>query len=305
MKAVIYQKYGGPEVLILREVPKPMPGDNELLVRIIATSVTAGDVRMRSFDVPKKHWIFARFYLGLFGPKRQILGMELSGVVEAAGKNVTRFKVGDSVYASTMQAGFGGYAEYKCLPETAAIALKPETLSYTEAATLPVGAVTALRLLRKGKIAPGQKVMIYGASGSVGTYAVQLAKAFGAHVTGISGTSNMELVRSLGADKVIDYTKKEFVSDDRPYDLIFDAVGKLDRKTLKGILKQGSIFVSVSGTPGTPDANDLLYLNGLVESGKLKPFIDREYSLDELVEAHRYVDTRHKIGNVAIRVVHI
>lgn len=303
MKAALYVQYGLPEVLRLRTVPKPVPGDNDLLVRIVATSVTAGDARMRSFKVPRVQWIFARLYLGLIRPKRQILGMEFSGVVEAVGKNVTRFKADDSVYAHTVQSGFGGYAEYICLPETATIALKPGTLSYTEAATVPVGASVALRFLRKGRIAPGQKVMIYGASGSVGTYAIQLAKTSGAHVTGVCGASGMALVRALGADEVIDYTTKGFLSNSHKYDLVFDAVGKLPRRMRKTKVKAGGLFVSVTGNPGKTDLNDLLYLGQIIESGMLRPVIDREFDLDDIVEAHRYVDTGRKKGNVAVRVM--
>ncbi len=302
MTAVVCNRYGGPEELQLVKIAKPTPKDNEILVRVYATTVTAGDTRMRSFTVPRAHWIFARFYLGLFKPKRKIFGMELSGKVEAIGKHVTRFKVGDEVFGSTMPTGFGGYAEYKCFPEDTLIALKSEQLSFTEAAALPIGGITALRFLEKGQIQPGQQVMIYGASGSVGTYAVQLAKYFGAEVTGVCSTSNVELVKSLGSDHIIDYKSESLEKQGVKYDVIFDTVGKLKQKQVKTLFGSNGKYLSVIANPGKITADDLARLNGLVEAGELKPVMDREYAMEDIREAHVYVDSGRKKGNVAIRI---
>jgi len=303
MKAVVYEKYGPPEVLQLREVPKPVPRDQDVLVKVQATTVTIGDTRMRSFTVPPWQWLLARFYLGIRKPKRTILGMELAGVIESVGRTVTCFKIGDSVFASTFGVNFGGYAEYKCLPEDGVLAIKPANLTYEEAAAVPGAAMTALRCLRRGHIRSGQKVMIYGASGAVGTNAVQLAKCFGAEVTGVCGSANLELVKSLGADRVIDYTREDFTSSDDTYDVVFDAVAKVPPALAKKALKRGGTYLNVHTSSGSGEKiGDLLYLKELIEAGHLKPVIDRCYPLEQIVEAHRYVEKGHKRGNVVVRV---
>lgn len=324
MKAIIGTQYGTPEVLQLKEVEKPTPKDNEILVKVHATTVNVGDGRMRSFNVPPLFWLPARLTLGFTKPKNPIFGMELAGEVEATGKDVTRFEVGDQVFASTLEENFGAHAEYKCLSEDAAIAIKPPQMSYADAATLPISANTALYFLRKGNIQPGQKVLVNGASGGVGSFAVQLAKHFGAEVTGVCSTSNVALVKSLGADQVIDYTQVDFTKNGERYDIIFDAAGKTTFPQCKNSLKDKGIYLStvmllseikglwysmttgkqvVGGTaPVRPEALD--YLSELVEQGRLKPVIDRCYPLEEMVAAHRYVDQGHKRGNVVIAVAH-
>lgn len=302
MKAIVATQYGGPEVLQLKEIDKPTPKDNEILVKVHATTVTAADFRMRSFTVPAAVWIPARLALGITKPRQPIFGSELAGVVEAVGKDVTRFKVGDQVFASTLTENFGGYAEYKSLPEKAMMAIKPTNLTYEEAAALPIGATTALRLLRKGKIQRGQKVLIYGASGSVGTYAVQLAKYFGAGVTGVCSTSNVELVKSLGADQVIDYTKEDFSSREERYDVIFDTVAKFPKTQYSKVLASNGTFVSMAKLDTKENMDNLIFIKGLIEKGEIKAVVDRCYPLEDIVEAHRYMDTGRKKGNIVIRV---
>ena len=304
MKAIVASKYGGPEVLQLKEVQKPTPKANEILIKVHATTVTAADFRMRSFTVPAAVWIPARLALGITKPRQPIFGSELSGVVEAIGKDVTRFKVGDHVFASTLTENFGGYAEYKCLPEQAMMTIKPTNITYEEAAAIPIGATTALRLLRKGNIQRGQKILIYGASGSVGTYAIQLAKYFGADVTGVCSTSNIEMVRSLGADHVIDYTKEDFSSSKAQYDVIFDTLAKFQKSQYSKVLVPNGNFVTMAKLDTKENMENLVFIKELIEAGEIKAFIDRCYPLEEMVEAHRYVDAGHKKGNVVITVEH-
>jgi NADPH:quinone reductase-like Zn-dependent oxidoreductase len=304
MRAVICTKYGPPEVLQMKEVEKPKPKDDEVLIKIYATTAHIGDTRIR-----RANPFLVRLVFGLFKPKKNlILGLEVSGIIESTGKDVTLFKKGDKIFALT---GFnlGGYAEYRCLPEKVKegqqrkglVALKPENLSFQEAAAIPAGALTALKNLQKANIKKDQKILINGASGSLGTYAIQLSKHYGAEVTGVCSASNFELVKSIGADKVIDYTQEDFTKTQDKYDIVYDAVMKLGSAKCRKILKKNGVFINNSHLPKIKE-EDLLFLKDLIENNKFKPVLDRTYSIDEVVEAHRYVDKGHKKGNVIITV---
>ncbi len=303
MKAIVCTKYGSPDVLQLKEVNKPVPKANEVLIKIHATTVASGDIRVRGFKSPLLLWIPMRLVLGLRKPRQPILGVELAGEVERIGKNVRRFKKGDQVFALTGMS-LGAHAEYTCLHENAVISVMPSNMTFEEAAAVPMGGTSALYFLRKGNIEKGKKVLIYGASGSVGTSAVQLAKYFGAEVTGVCSTANLDLVKSLGADYVIDYKNEDFTKNEALYDIIFDAVGKISRKDCKNILTPVGKYITVDGQ-GIAKVNkeDMKFLKELIEKGKLKSVIDREYRLEEVPEAHRYVEKGHKKGNVIIKLI--
>ncbi len=309
MRAVVCDKYGPPEVLRLAEIEKPVPKDDEVLIKVHATTVHVGDTKIRALrpgmgpTLDPLMKTFMRFAIGFTHPRR-VLGMELSGVVEETGRNVKRFKKGDQVFCST-GTHFGAYAEYACLPEGTPLMKKPLNMSHAEAATIANGATTAHYVLRKAHVQPGQKVLVYGASGSVGTFAVQLARNLGAEVTGVCSGSNLDLVRGLGADKVIDYTVSDFTQNGETYDVIFDAVGKLSHAKVRRSLTKTGKYLNVltdSGTNMRVSAADLEFVIAQVEAGKLKTVIDRTYPLEQIVEAHRYVDTGHKKGHVVVSV---
>ena len=315
MKAAVYTQYGQPAVLRVKEVEKPMPGNNEILLRVMATAVNSGDVRMRKADP-----FAVRFIFGLLKPKINILGSVFSGEVESVGKDVTKFKIGDAVFGHT-DMRFGAYAEYKSMPEKGSLALKPANITHAEAAAIPFGGVTAWHFIKKANIQPGQKVLIAGASGAVGTAAVQLAKSLGAEVTAVCSTANIGLVKSIGAVKVIDYTKEDFTKNGEMYDVIFDTVKTIHvSRSLKSLNKKGVMILSAAGMPEmlqglwvsktsskkvltgviSHTAADIIYLKELIEAGKYKPVIDKTYALEQIAEAHTYVEKGHKKGNVSI-----
>lgn len=324
MKAIVYERYGPPEVLQLKEVEKPTPKNNEVLIKTLSTTVTSGDWRVRSLNVPAGFGLITRLVFGVSRPKQPILGSELAGVIASVGKDVSKFKVGDSVFAFS-DTSMGCHAEYKCMAEDGAVVLKPSNLTFDEAAALSFGGTTALNFLRRGKLKGGERVLVNGASGAVGTAAVQLARHFGAIVTGVCSTASVELVRSLGASHVIDYTQEDFTQNGETYDVIVDTVGTAPFSRSKASLKErGRLLMVLAGMPDMlqipwvsmtssrrviagPVAvrvEDLHCLARLAEAGEFKPVIDRRYPFEQIVEAHRYVDTGRKKGNVVITLKH-
>ena len=299
MRAAVYAKTGPPDVLQITDVEKPVPTDNEILINVHAATVTSGDCRLRGFKFPAVFWLFMRVLHGARRPDPPIPGSELTGVIEAVGKDVRRFRAGDQVFGSTGMR-FGANAEVVCMPEDGVVAHRPANMSYEEAAAVPFGALTALYFLRKGNIQSGQRVLINGASGGVGTYAVQIAAHFGADVTGVCGSTNLDLVRSLGANEVIDYTWEDFTQRGELHDLIFDAVGKRSASDCRKALAPGGTFVTSAQGLVQDRAEDLIFLKELIEAGEMKAVIDRSYPLEQIVEAHRYVESGHKKGNVVI-----
>ncbi len=317
MKAIIYTQYGAPRVLQMKEVEKPTLQTNEILLRLKATAVNSGDVRVRKADP-----FAVRFIFGLIKPKNTILGSVFSGEIESIGKDVKKFKVGDAVFGHT-DMSFGSYAEYKSISEDASIALKPITVSHDEAASIPFGGVTAWHFIKRAQFKPGQKVIIIGASGAVGSAAVQIAKSLGAHVTGVCSTTNLHLVKSIGADHVIDYTQHDFTTNGETYDVIFDTVNSISvLRSTKSLTKNGKLILSAAGLSEmiqglwisltsnhqvltgviSHTAADILFLKELIETKQLKPVIDRTYSLEQTAEAHSYAEQGHKKGNISIQI---
>jgi 2-desacetyl-2-hydroxyethyl bacteriochlorophyllide A dehydrogenase len=322
MKTIVCTKYGSPDVLQIQEVEKPTPKANEVLIKVYATSVTLYDCWQRSGTAPPGFGFLYKLATGFRKPRQPIFGTELAGEIEAVGKAVKLFKKGDQIFAYTGMS-LGAYVEYICLPEDGVLAIKPNNMTFQEAAVVQQGALTALYFLRNANIQSGQKVLIFGASGGVGTFAVQLAKHFGAEVTGVASTAKLELVKSLGADKVIDYTREDFTKNGEIYDIIFDTVGKSSVRRSKRSLKKGGFYLfttfgltklfqiiwhkmrsKIKVFLGTLEetTEDLIFLRELIEAGKLKSVIDRRYPLEQTAEAHRYVETRQKKGQVVITV---
>lgn len=324
MKAIVATRYGSPDVLQVQEVAKPVPRDDEVLIRIHATTVTAGDCEVRSSRVLVWFWLFFRLYMGILKPRKGVLGQELAGEIEAAGKGVTQFKRGDQVFATTGMR-FGAHAEFICLPSGYPIATKPANMTYEEAAAVPVGGLNALHFLRRGDIQRGQKVLINGAGGSIGTYAVQIAKSMGAEVTGVDSTGKLAMLGSIGADHVIDYTREDFTRNGETYDVILDVVGKSSHsRSLRALKDRGHLLIAnpslsrmvrgrwTSMTTGKKvtiggasyETEDLIHLKQIIEAGDLKSVIDRRYPLEQAAKAHRYVETGLKKGNVVLTVEH-
>ena len=324
MKAIVHTKYGPPDELQLKEVEKPVPGDNEVLIKIHATTVTTTDCNARNFTfVPKSFMLFARIMFGFKKPRIKILGIDLAGEIEAIGKDVKLFKAGDHVFGSP-GTKFGGHAEYVCVPENGPLAIKPADLSWEEAAAISLAGNTALFFIRDlARIQPGQTILIHGASGAIGTYAVQLAKYYGAVVTGVCSATNADMVKSLGADNVIDYTKEDFTKSNEKYDFVFNVVGKTTFSQCKGILKPKGIYLDnmmevkdflkvmwtsivggkkIKGGVSTEKAENLKFFIELIDSEKLRPVIDRIFPLEKTAEAFRYVEQGHKKGNVIITI---
>jgi len=309
MKAIICTKYGPPEVLQFKEVEKPTPKDNEVLIKIYATAVTASDIFIRSSDLPLRFLIPMRLMLGITKPRKSIIGLVLAGEIESIGKNIKRFKTGNQVYGLT-GFGLGAYAEYKCMTETdsmqGCLAIKPTNITYEEATVAAYGGLLAVQYLEMGNIQHGQKVLIYGASGTSGTIAIQFAKYLGAKVTAVCSTTNLDLVKSLGAENVIDYTKVDTLDPDVQYDFILDAVGKIKTSKLKDACKKalapGGKYVSIDDGNLLLDSKRLAFIKELIEAGRIKPIIDKCFQFEDIVEAHRYVGKGHKKGGVAIKV---
>jgi NADPH:quinone reductase-like Zn-dependent oxidoreductase len=332
MKAIVYKKYGPPDVLHLEEVEKPAPKEDEVQIKIYATTVNYGDLiarnfkntPLRKFNMPLPFWLPTRIFFGFRKPRKKILGSEFAGEIEATGKDVKRFKKGDQVFGYRGMS-MGAYAEYLCMPEDGAVAIKPANMTYEEAAVVPYGALMALSLLRKVNIQPGQKVLVNGASGGIGSAAVQLAKYYGAEVTGVCGTPRLEFVKSLGADKVIDYTKEDFTQSGETYDLVFDILGVSSFSLCKNSLKENGryllasfkmkplfqmLWTSIIGSKkvicamSTESPEDLISIKELVEAGVIKSIIDRTYPLEQTAETHRYVEEGLKKGHIVITVGH-
>ena len=322
MKAIVWTQYGPPDVLQFKELNKPIPKDNEVLIKVHAATVTAGDCELRRFDIPVGLWLFVRIIIGIKKPRIKILGQELAGEVESVGKKINHLKEGDPVFAATGMR-LGAYAEYACLPGKYALAIKPDNMSFEEAATIPTGGLNALHFLRKGNIRSGQRVLILGAGGSIGTYAVQIAKSYGAHITSVDSGNKLEMLLSIGSDQVIDYTKEDFTENGVTYDLIIDVVGKSSfSRNVRSLSKNGhyilgnpklkwkikGLWISLTTRKKIISAlasyhpEDLIFLKELAEEGKIKSVIDRKYPLEKTAEAHSYVETGQKTGNVVISI---